>query len=160
VGISELLHKKEKNAVNDDINKLLEEFNVEGLEEVLIEINNLKTTEIYDKLLNAFQNKEKINSHSLKLNCTPFQISARETLKPRQTWPLVESVDFLRFSLIYQFLEILLFINVSRTLTSEDMSDIYLSGLDEKILLNLERFDTPKTVEIPRNFFNELKKVK
>lgn len=159
--LGELLDKKERKAVVNDIDKLLRNFDVKGLEGLIEEMYNVKDLGIFDQLLDAFQDRDKIVDSSVKLDDNDLQILARRDLKLHQILPLFSSVDYLRFKLIYKFFEVLYYISTDRMLAYDDLLNVYFSGLDRRVIFGLDEFD--KLLEVPKipdNYFTGLREVK
>lgn len=159
--IGEILDRKDKKAVADDIGKLLDDFDVEGLEGLIEEIYNVKELGVFDRLLGAFKDRDKIVDSSVELDDNDLQVLARRDLNHHKILPLFDSVDYLRFALLYKFFEVLYYVNIGRMLSYDDLLNVYFSGLDKRVVFGLDEFEGLSEVpEIPDNFFTKLQEVK
>lgn len=152
--------------LRDAMVKLEEEKGVEGLDEILLEIKNLKKLENYEKLLIA--SKEDINTFSLPLSKEQgrqilllklgYENLGRSIIKiPVFTDP----ISFKELKAIYYFLECFYYVGIGRKLKLEDVQKINLCGLDERLIFALNKFDEVSEVPHPTaEYIQELKKVR
>lgn len=146
------------------------EYDVEGLNEIITEYENLKEFPIYKKLVESFimgsaeirepgvilteDEKEKIQriinaAHGI-LSDPPTIYFLRKGM-----------VTLLEVYAMYRFFVVIYYINVGRKLKHEDVIKIYSGKVDEYIVFALDRFDEVMEVPEPTNeFFIKLKNAK
>jgi hypothetical protein len=163
MSISEKLEKmateKERERGWGDREKLfnyLESLDVKGLESVLFEIKDLSESGLYKRLIKAYDAENKIPKdrvftveESLKV---PLLKLADENLRfgglltTIFTGSLVTAKQILS---IYSFIEFTYCIFVGRPTNWGDALNIYFSGLDERIVFALDRFDEVELEDLP-----------
>ena len=151
------------------IKRILEELkhaDIDGLEEIIQEIKNLKKLGHYERFSKAmhtswvpgapFTNKvEARGSKLLTLGHDNLLVSLKGLLIKK---PII---TFSEFSTLYFVLESIYSINLGKTLGSGDLQKLYLSGVDERVTFSLERFDEVEAVSEPTaEFFQKFKKLK
>jgi len=88
---------------------------------------------------------------------TPLQKLAFKNMRKPKHRPLI---NFLKFFMMYTFLESIYYINIDQKLNHQDYDNIYFSGLDNRIILKLDKFDADTEVfEVTAEFFKNLLKV-
>jgi len=147
------------------IKEIRREYNVKGLEEIIKEIKNLKKLGYYERLHQADRLGSKIVGLSGKtgkkehLN-VPLIKLARENL-PDPSINLSYVATFSTFDCMYTFLEYTYYMNSRRKLERENVKNIYYSGLAERIVFALNKFDKIKEIPVPSaEFFIKLKEIK
>jgi len=146
----------------------LENLNIVGLDEIIYEIKNLKNkNELYKRIVTAskikkkyasgakFTRKEAKNINNIMLG---FKIlgSRHGLYLP----PYTDLIKFSHFEALYVFLEVIYYVNLNRRIGYEDAIDIYFSGLAEKIMFALDKFDEiEETPIITDKFFLTLKEL-
>lgn len=177
MGISEKIEKmadeKELQRSHQDIDKLfnsLKNLEVEGMDEILIELKNLKETELYKRLINAFKTENSKQKDRLitseELSTVPILKLADENLifGDLLTNVFTASLIFAKLFLsIYSFIEYIYCMTQERPTNWADILNIFFSGLDERIIFALEKFDEVDLEDIPEpttEYFQMLRKVR
>lgn len=169
--ISSRFKKADAKFRDKNINKLLKEavkWNVEGLDEVIKELLNLKNEDYYKKLHDAYKIRNKICSPDAILNNTEalnirlLRVAFENLSYPTINLPpLTSLINSKMTATTYTFLECIYYTNVERILESEDVEQIYYSGLDERIAFALDKFDKASNVPQPTaEYFQKMKKLK
>lgn len=168
---SSRLQKADDKFRDKNINKLLKqaaEWNIEGLDEIIKEILNLKEESYYKKLHDAYKVRNKFYTTDAPLNDVEA-LNVRilrlgfENLShiPIYLPPLTNLIDPKMPAVIYTFFECVYYTNIKRLLEREDIEKIYFSGLDERITFALDKFDEISDVPEPTaEYFQKLKKLK
>jgi len=72
----------------------------------------------------------------------------------------MDLIHFEHFYTIYVILERIYYMNLGRKFEREDLLNIYFSGLDEKIIFALDKFDeVEETPKITEEFFLKLREL-
>lgn len=170
--IKEMADEKERERGQEDIEKLfnyLETFEIEGLNEVLTEINGLKKSKFYEELIKA------VITNRLAKNNRKFTFeegSKVQLLKAaRGTLPFggiltnifSSSLISLRdIALIHVYLESIYYVKKGKLKWNDELN-IYFSGLDERIVFALNKFDEVELDNLPEptlEYFQAIKKVR
>lgn len=137
---------------------------VEGLDALLSEIYDSKDSDLLKKLMNAYNSRGHkygegvfrdnfLNSH--------LMILAKKNLNPPLMPHISPRIVFPRLANDYKFFEYFYYMNTEKSLSSEDMANIYYGGLGERVMLLLDKFDEPETApSIDDKFFKGLIEVK
>lgn len=152
----------------ETIEEILREFRVNGLNEIIFEIKNLDESKFYKDMRKAFSKpftKFDTGTKSLKEEViikeeylkSPLQKLAFKNMRRSRHQPLI---SFLKFLMMYNFLESIYYMNAGSELNKEDLKNIYQSGLDERIVLRLDKFDEDETKKVTAEFFKNLILVK
>ncbi|MEN6592046.1 MAG: hypothetical protein ABFC12_02230 [Methanobacterium sp.] len=180
MGISEKLEElskkadiKERERGQKSLKKLfnyLENYEVEGLEEILSEIKDLSKSGLYNKLIKAATTDQiapGTRSYTLE-ETTRVRILklARDNL--RISDPLTRlfssSNIYPKFVVtIYTFIGSIYYINIGRQTNWDDSLNILFSGLDERLIFALDDFDTVNFDDLPEptpEYFQKLRKVR
>jgi len=153
--------------IKKDVDKLLNEFKIEGLEEVIIKMHHLKNNRFYEKFLHAYKNRDKIFQKGEQIDpkempkLTLFNLAYHNLNYPSLNIPpMTDLITLSNVNAMYYIFEYLYCIKACRKLNHEDGKNIYLSGLDGKILFALDKFDEIKTTTEPTTeFFQKLKTI-
>jgi len=148
--------------------KELEYLDIEGLNEVIFEIRNLEKEGIYKSLIDAVKLKRKIyapgakytqdEGRQIRLLMLGHQILSNSKLYLPS---FMDLIHFEHFYTIYVILERIYYMNLGRKFEREDLLNIYFSGLDEKIIFALDKFDeVEETPKITEEFFLKLRELK
>ena len=146
----------------------LENLKIKGLNEVIIEIRNLKNEDYYGRLIDAVKLDNKIYSPSSKYSREEGRqirllMLAHDFLTNSILYlpDFTDLIDFDHFYVTFVFLERIYFMYYGEKLKREDLLNIYFSGLAEKIMISLDNFDiiTERPV-ITEEFFLKLKILK
>jgi len=145
----------------------LKHEDVEGINEVISEFKNLKKQGFYKELFNA------VNLGRKRL--APGARTSKEEKKKKRLLnlgrknlshplinlpPLTDLISFKMFYVMYTFLEAIYYMNIGRPLDHEDVLNVYFSGIDERIVFNLDQTDINEDVPEPTaKFFQRLKKI-
>ncbi|MCZ3365463.1 MULTISPECIES: hypothetical protein [Methanobacterium] len=145
--------------------KSLENENVTGLKEVIISMENASDSNLYEDLKNAFNSQNQFYPREKRMNY--------ENMPENSVYSIAhENLDFaipkfgymMRFyyiCLIYRIIGFRYFMTVKREFSEEDIQNIYLSELDERLIFGLDQFDEVSNWPQPSaEFFQKLKKVK
>lgn len=166
-------NEKERERGIKDINRLfsyLEGCDVEGLDEVLIEIRDLKESGLYVELVDAFREE---NNTSKDRVFTVEELLQVRILKLADVYlrhgNLIDNMilrSFLtakHFISIYSFIEFTYCVFIKKPTSFDDALNIFFSRLDERLILALDRFDQVSLEELPEpnaDYFKALKKLK
>jgi len=159
----------------------LEREKVDGLEGAILEIMNLKESELYEKVYHAAAlgrsvnepnsgflerlfNKDRLlkriygekvqNSRLLKLG---YENLSKSPNLP----PITGLISYFMMCEIYKLFDYIYYINVERKLGRHDVENIFLSRIDERVIFFLDNFD--KILDTPEptsEFFIQLKRIK
>ena len=155
-------------STDENAKRILNEFQeIDGLEEIVNGIFEMGDSEIYEKFYQAFKLEEKIwddgteLTESEKKNQRLIQLAYKNLSKPTlRVPPLVDLIDFLSFYVMYRILEDIYYVNIGKRMSKDYKIELYFTGLDERIIFALEKFDTIKhTPSITLEFFQKIKKV-
>ena len=131
----------------------LAELNIDGLDNILFEIRDMKDSGFYKKLINS-SNKDKFRGDIDFLGDLPkhrIVILAYDNLRKGGllttifTKSIITVQDILT---LYSFIESVYYMH-KKPLEKEDMLNIYFSGLDERIIFALDDFDIVELEDLP-----------
>ncbi|OPY20434.1 MAG: hypothetical protein A4E26_01918 [Methanobacterium sp. PtaU1.Bin097] len=177
MGISEKIEKladeKERERGQEDIENLfnyLESSEVEELDEVLIEIKNFGESGLYERLIKSYEMEMEVKRDRVFTLDELLQVQilrlARDNLRfgglltTIFTDSLITAKPFLS---IYSFIEFTYPIFTGRSTNWDDWLNIYFSGLDERIIFALDKFDEVELENLPEpapEYFQMLRKVR
>lgn len=171
--LSKKADMKDRERGQESLKKLfnyLKNCKIEGLEDMLSEIEDLSKTRVYNKLIKTTINDQIVpgtRSYTLE-EATRVRILklARDNL--RISDPLTRlfssSNIYPKFVVtIYTFIGSIYYINIGRQTNWDDSLNILFSGLDERLIFALDDFDTVNFDDLPKptpEFFQELRKVR
>lgn len=163
VSIEELGKKRRlKSLIN-----ALETEKVEGLDDLIDEMKNLKKMGFYKKMCDTYDLGDKIISKyipidEIKSNSSIINLAKANLSNPKFYMPpFTDLIYFRMFYVIYTFLEPIYYMNSRNELEREDLINIYMGGIDKRIVLALDKFDKISDVpELTGKFFVKLKNVK
>jgi len=164
--IPSTVKKWRKEAIFEEIRS---EFDVEGIEDIISELEVVKNDGSYLKLANSYKIVQKDHNFILGISLPSFAKRenllikiAHETLNnPIISTPFSDMIRYADFTWLYLFMEVIYAANVDRELEYKDLRNIYLSGLDVRIIFALENFDTALQIPEPSfEFFQKLKKTR
>jgi len=171
--IEQMADEKERERGIKDINRLfiyLEGSDVEGLDEVLTEIKDLKESGFYVELVDAFRIENNILKDRVFAVEELLQVRIlRLADKYLRHGNLIDTIilrSFItakHFLSIYSFIEFTYCIFIKKPTKFDDAVNIFFSRLDERIIFALDRFDKVSLEEIPEptaEYFQALKKLK
>jgi len=144
--------------LNFKIKKALDELErekIDGLEGVILEIMNLKESELYEKLYNGsvlsnkifapdarmISNEKNQQNHLIALG---FQILDKF---PFHIPPFSSLISFANLNALYSLLILTYYARVEKKLDRNDLRNIFRSGLDHSIIHALDRFDKVDEVQ-------------
>jgi len=156
-------------ALNFKITKALDELErekIDGLNEIILEVINLKKSELYEKLYNGSVLNKKIfapdarmieneKNQQKHLMARGFQILGKFPLYIPHFSSLI---SFANLNALYSLFILIYYAYAERKLGCEDLRNIYLSGLDHRVIHALDRFD--KVDEVPKTDSEFLIKLK
>ncbi len=149
--------------------KELENLNIEGLDEVIFEIRNLKSNnEYYKRIANASKIKKKYASgakftrdEAKNINNLMLGFKILGGRHGLYLPPYTDLIKFSHYEALYVFLEVIYYVNLDRQIEYEDAMNIYFSGLSERITFALDKFDeVEETPKITEEFFLKLRELK
>jgi len=182
VGISEKIEElskkadeKDRERARENIKKILtylEDYDVEGLEELLSEIKDLSKSDLYKKLIIAVTTKDKFELDADYLEKLE-KLLRRRMLKIAfdnlrmggfLTFIFTDSVITVKNILtLYTFIESVYYMNLDRPANWDDTLNVNFSGLDERLIFALDDFDTVNFDDLPEptpEYFQKLRKVR
>ena len=147
--------------------------NVNGLNDIICQIIKLKELRFHGRLIKMLKiNKDDLFVKSLKLgtSLTKDEIRkvklikfASENLNDPFFYPIFNKdlINFPDFYFLYKFMEAVYFLDRGQFLEKEDITNLYLSGLDENIIFKLDNFEKiSENPKITKEFFFNLKQLK
>lgn len=161
-----MAQKAKKKRSDEDIRKL-EIYNVNGLEELIIQIKNLKENNTYKNLYDSFNLRGKIiapktNVKTLRAQSPLIKTAKNQLSNSSFSIPYNNDlIDYKMFCVMYTFLESIYYLNLGRKIGNSDFKNLYSNNLDKRIIFALDKFnetyDNSKQME---SFFLKLKKIK
>lgn len=153
--------------IEKDIKNILNEFDIEGLDEIIIEMHHLKNDGFYEKFIDAYKNRAHLSKEGGQINpnemsgITLFILAYLNLSYPNLNLPpITDLITLSNINAMYHILEYLYYIKTGIKLDHEDVKNIYMSGLDERIIFALDKFDKIQKIPEPTaEFFKKLKKV-
>ncbi|MEG3224659.1 MAG: hypothetical protein BME94_03790 [Methanobacteriales archaeon Met13] len=147
--------------------RILNEFNVVGLEKIVNGILEMGNSEVYEKFYQAFKLEGNIwedgteLTDSEKKNQLLIQLAYENLSRPTlRVPPLVDLIDFLSFYVMYRILEDVYYVYVGKRMIKDYKMSMYFGRLDERIVLALDNFDTVKDIPpITSKYFHKMKKI-
>jgi len=142
----------------------LKDENVNGLDEIISSLRSISDFQVYEELKKAYDSREyfyQLNNPLDYENMPSNNIYsiAHENLKLNILDIGVIQFEFVR--LMYKIFEFRYFMTIQRNFDDKDIQNIYLSGLDERLIYALYRFDQITNWPQPTaEFFQKLQKVK
>jgi len=154
-----------KKLVDEEIEKLVAEYEVEGLDEILFEIKNRKKAGYFERFYHAYSLGKKIYAPGYRFNKEEKKNLRLYNLASHVlrhfNFTLKNLVDFSNIKIFYIFLDRIYYMNLGRKLDHEDLFNLYFSKFHERIIFNLDRFDEVSYVpEVSDEFLFRLKKIK
>ena len=145
----------------------LETEKVEGLNELIDEMKNLKQTDFYTNLCQTVDLGGKIitpNTPVKEIKENSHIITLAKTIlsnPPVYSSSISGLIYFKMFYVMYTLLEAIYYTNSENKLEHKDLMNIYMGRVDERIVLALDEFDKNFDIpEITEEFFVKLKEVK
>jgi len=171
--IKEMADEKEEKRSHEDIKKLvnyLESSQVDGLDEVLIEIKDFTESGLYERLIKSNEMEMKVKRDRVFTVDELLQVPLLK-LADKNLWhgglltsiftgSLVTAKQILS---IYSFIDFTYPIFTGRPTNWDDSLNIYFSGLDERIIFALDKFDEVELKDLPEptpEYFQMLKKLR
>jgi len=171
--IKEMADEKEEKRSHEDIKKLvnyLESSQVDGLDEVLIEIKDFTESGLYERLIKSNEMEMKVKRDRVFTVDELLQVPLLK-LADKNLWhgglltsiftgSLVTAKQILT---IYSFIDFTYPIFTGRPTNWDDSLNIYFSGLDERIIFALDKFDEVELEDLPEptpEYFQMLKKLR
>jgi len=156
---------------HNDYLDYLENENVPGLDVIISSLTDISNSGLYNESRLAFDSvKSKFfhreREYLKKVSESSVYFLAHDNLDyitylkfiPRKSASLI---NFLSFKSLFEFLEIIYFMNVKKELDNLDVQNIYFGGLDERLIFGLDSFDEINEWPQPTTeFFQELKKIR
>jgi len=171
--IEKMADDKERERGRRDIVSLffyLENCDVKGLDEVLTEIKDLWESGLYEKLINAFKieayakgKRSFTEDELLKVRVVRL---ARENLRVGGLFTTIFTKSMIAVKtilMIYSFIEYTYYMFSGRSSQWDDALNIYFSGLDERLIFALDRFDEVELEDLPEptpEYFKMLRKAR
>ena len=145
---------------------LLDEFDVEGLKEVVSGLKRLKSEGFHERLfedyllgLNIFEGGAELNVDEKRDN--DLLVLGYQNLSYKRLFSIKRDlISFTEFSEISDLLLPLYHMCLGRKLTHGDVKAFYDARIDERLVFLLDKFDEPLNVPEPTpEFFKKLKKL-
>jgi len=162
--LENLNEKMEKN-IENKIQKLLNNFNLDGLEDVILTMKALKANETYERLFEAYKGEgfnRRFYYDRYRYRTPDKWRDKREIPNTRffaetcinLVIPFQHSfLDIYNVYTLYHFLKLIYSMNMGEPVNREKLQNIYLNGLDERITFNLDKFDSEGTIAPNEDFF-------
>lgn len=147
--------------------KLKKEFKVTELEEIVNDLMEMSSSELYWKYFQVVQLEEKIwepgwdLTESEKKNIRLINL-AYENLSnpPLNIYPITDLIEFLSFYVMYRIFEDIYYIYKGSKMNHTDSLKIFYGKLDERVIFGMDKFDTiSQNPESTPEYFQQLKKV-
>lgn len=154
------LSKTDTARISDKLDLKIAELrkeNVKGLEEVLNDLDNIKSSDIYLKLIDSDLDLHLEDRARNRMIDLADQIMREDKLD--SAFPSLKGhiIGFIDFCNLYLFLENIYTIYKGGNLLKDDYNNIYFSGLDEQIALGMEKFNgINKVPESTLEFFEKI----
>ncbi len=176
--------------MNEDFNDLVIKLSyedVKGLDEVIKDIISLKNSDFYEKLYHAFILGNKINERDsgfyerltnvkrvikwiysknpspdhLELVNSNIVVLGNKYLTKAPRVPIFGNlIDIVSLYSMYNILNCIYYINIERKLKREDVENLFLSKLDERIVSALDKFDEIDNIpDVDDEYFIKLKRI-
>lgn len=149
-----------------DMEKLMNEYSVDGLEDLLMDLKYLKDKGIYERLFDVYSNWEEpvdfFDERCQKLgSVNQLIVLANQNLSPRPPPFNLDLIQRSSFYFFYPMLEMIYSMNLRRQLDIEDLERLFNCGLGERIVFALDKFDVIDEVPEPTaEYFQNLRKVR
>lgn len=145
--------------------KHLEDEDVEGLDVVIYSLEKARDSGLYEDLKDAFDSRHQLYPREKRMNY--------ENMPKDSVYSIAhDNLDFaipkfgymMRFyyvCVMYRIIGFRYFMTIKRDFSEEDIQNVYLSGLDERLIFALDKFDEVSEWPQPSSeFFQSLKMVK
>jgi hypothetical protein len=145
--------------------KSLENEDITGLNEVISFLKSAHDSGLYEDLKNAFDLRNQFYPREERMNYENMPETSVYSLAHKNLGFIIPKLGcIMRFyfvCLMYRLIEFKYFMTIKREFNEEDIQNIYLSGLDERLIFALERFDEVSNWPQPSaEFFQKLKMIK
>lgn len=163
--LPELRFRFSKKEVGDYALKRLGKFDIDGLDDLISNLMDLSNSGLFSQLFEVYVDWEdpvdSLDEIAMDMAAEhPFFVFAREYLKKNPFAFFSDLINFSTFFYFYPFLEWLYSLYLGRNLKSEDVKLLFCSGIFERIIFNLEDFDSIEEVpETSKEFFENLKEL-
>lgn len=156
------------------IRTLLNDFNVDGLKDVILEMESMKEEGFYKKFLEAYKREGPYESDLSKINYKKKFFREQKGFEDEipNTRLFAEAyinlyrpfqhdlINIYNIYAMYQLFEIIYEMDICETIDKDTSRKIHLNGLDSRITFNSDEFDDFNIIHPPENFFLELKNIK
>jgi hypothetical protein len=146
---------------------LMEEYNVEGLDEVVTGLKSLRIDGFQEKFYEAYLLGRELFVEGAELDIeekrdNDLMVLAYLNLSSKRFLGLKRDlITFIDFSEVFEFVFPLYYLKIGRKLTHADVKRIYDARVDERVVFLLDKFDEVLNVHEPTSeFFKKLKKLK
>ena len=141
--------------------KDLENEDVDGLKEIISSLEHGRASGIYEELKNAFDSRNQFYPHGNLINYKNMSENSVYILANQNMSKFY--LNNLRSSVItsmYKIFEFRYSMTTKRESNEEDIKNVYLSGLDERLIYGLDRFNEITNWPQPKaDFFQKLNEV-
>ena len=152
----------------DMIDEILADYEVEGIEDIIHELDLVKSNGSYEKMANNFGIVNKRRNYIMGCFLPSFARKENSLIKmasenmknPIIPRPFGDTFCYGEYCLLYLYLEVIYSMYSERKLNYGDLRNIYLSGLDFRLVFALENFECVlQTPEPTPDFFQRLRKM-
>ena len=141
--------------------KDLENEDVEGLKEIITSLESGRTSGIYEELKNAFDSRKQFYPHANLINYKNMPENSVYSLANQNMSKFyLNNLKSAVITSMYKIIEIRYSMTIKRKSNEDDIKNVYLSGLDERLIHGLDRFDEITNWPQPKaEFFQKLNEV-
>lgn len=152
------------------IRTLLNDFNIDGLKDVILEMESIREDGIHEKLFEACEKEGLCKNQRYNSRKKSFRVIDEEKIP--NTYLFAEAYTTLKrpfqHNLIhisnvyamYNLIKLIYIMNSGESLNEEETQNVYLNGLDKRITFALNEFDNVKTVSGNETLFLNLEDIK
>jgi len=141
--------------------KDLENEDVDGLKEVLSLLERGRDSGIYEEFKNAFDSRKQFYPHANLINYKNMSENSVYSLADQNMSKFyLNNLKSAVITSMYKIIEFRYSMTIKRESNEDDIKNVYLSGLDERLIHGLDRFDEITNWPQPKaEFFQKLNEV-
>lgn len=153
-------------SVDSKSKRILKDYNdVEDLDEVLDGILALGDSKVYEEFREAFKLVNDIYEPGIEIdevskNVRFIKLAKENLSNPRLRSPGTDLIQFLDVLAFYRIIDDIYYVYFGKKLGQNDLNRVSFSGLDERIVFGMDKFDKISNIPVPTaEFFQKLRKV-